>query len=109
MPPTAFQHAGGMNPTLSMVARLHDQPGVLRPLIPDDADLGADPAAWIWEGRLSPSTLAALLATALRGGTTPCLLDARPHVVTPRVCWYDAESGRVLLELLGPPEPVADA
>jgi hypothetical protein len=100
-----------------LIVHLHGHPGVIRSLAaPDDSHAAAydphaapEPVGWVWEGRLDPVTFASLLRAAMQGGRTPCTLSGRPYWVLPRVCWYDAQGGRVLLELHGPPEPASIA
>lgn len=104
---------------VSANVRLLGRPGALRHvLVPDpDAPLGGTGAApardaaigprWWWEGVVDGPGLAAVIRAASTGGSVPCEFEGRPHRMGVIACWYDAGRGLAVIELTGPPEPLA--
>lgn len=99
--------------------RLLGRPGALRHVLvpaPDAPLAGAGAATasegvigprWWWEGAFDGPGLAAVVRAAATGGSVPCEVDGRPHRLGVVACWYDAGCGLAVVELTGPPEPLA--
>lgn len=96
--------------------RLHGHPGLLRAAAPgavpgSGAQAGTigDGACprWLWEGAVDGPGLVAILRAVMVHGIVPCDVGGRPHRARARGGWYDAARGTALIELAGPPEPLA--
>jgi hypothetical protein len=94
--------------------RLHGHPGLLRVTAPvpgsgASARAIADDAGprWVWEGAVDGPGLVAILRSVMVHGVVPTDVDGRPHRARALGCWYDAAHGTALVELAGPPEPLA--
>jgi hypothetical protein len=66
-----------------------------------------DGERWLWEGAVDGPGLASILRAAMLHGMVPCDVAGRPHRVRAVGCWYDAAGGTAVVELTGPPEPLA--
>jgi len=75
---------------------------------PPVAAVGRDDGErWLWEGAVDGPGLAAILRAAMLHGMVPCDVGGRPHRARAVGCWYDAAGGTAVVELAGPPEPLA--